>query len=359
MADEGGSGEKSQAPTAHRLRKAREEGNIAQSREFVLLISLGAFILVFMATAGNSAKNFTAAVQRIIIHFGEVSDDSSSIYNFGWQIAKCGLNLGLPLMAAGASTTLVFGLLQTGFLFRPEALTPDLKRLSPMKGIKRTFSVNNLVELLKSLVKIAIFGCILYGVALETIRISPESERWSSLHLASELEHWFIYSTLLVLGIQCIIALADDLWTRYHRMSKLKMSFQDIKDEVKQTDGDPYVKSRMRQIRTRRSRRRMMKAVKESTVVVVNPTHYAVALLYSKTSGGAPQIVAKGMDDLAARIRETAGEAKVPVVSNPPLARSLYKLPLDTEIPEEFWKPVAAIIAYVVKLKTPKRMHKP
>ncbi|MXV36028.1 MULTISPECIES: flagellar biosynthesis protein FlhB [unclassified Saccharibacter] len=355
MAEEGGGGggEKSQDPTEKRLEKAREEGNVAQSKELLLLVSLGTFVLVFSITIVKSASVFLTTMKGIFTNIGLLSSDPAILYTVMQQAARGGLQLALPIMITGACAVLACGVLQTRFLFRPQALKPDPSRLSPMKGIKRVFGLNNLIEMLKTLAKFAVFGLILYIVACETLRIAPQSERWAPPHLMSELKNWFLYATLLVIIVQCVITVMDELWSRYHRFSKLKMSFQDIKDETKQTDGDPQVKAKLRQIRTSRSRRRMMSSVKESTVVVTNPTHYAVAIYYDQNAGSAPKIVAKGVDELAFRIRDTARGAKVPVVSNPPLARALHTLPLDTEIPEEFWKPVAAIIAYVVKLKTP------
>ncbi|PHY92884.1 flagellar biosynthesis protein FlhB [Acetobacter pomorum] len=354
MADEnGGGGEKSQAPTEKRLQTARDEGNVAQSREFMLLITLSGFTLVFSTYVVSAAPSFISSMKVCLNNFGNINSDPASLYKATISAGLNGLKLAAPLLITGAALPLIFGLLQTNFLFRPQALTPDISRISPMKGVKKIFGINNLVELIKSLLKLIIFCLILYGVAKSTVRLSPEAERWSSQRLAQEMKSWFVYSVLLVLAVQCVITIFDDLWTRFHRISKLKMSLQDIKDEMKQTEGDPLIKAKIRQIALRRSRRRMMDNVKKSTVVVVNPTHYSVAILYDKNSSSAPQVVAKGVDDLAFRIREIANNANVPIISNPPLARSLYNLPLDTEIPEEFWKPVAAIIAYLVKLKTP------
>lgn len=355
MAEDGGSGggEKSQDPTEKRLEKAREEGNIAQSKELLLLVSLGSFLLVFSITIGASASHFLSAMKDMMANVGVVPNDPAILFQITMRTVMSGVTLATPIMVTGACAVLACGVLQTRFLFRLKALQPDIKRISPMKGLKRVFGLNNLIELLKTLAKFAVFGGILYGVACATLRLAPQTERWTPLHLMSELKSWFLYATLLVIIVQCLITVLDDLWSRYHRFSKLKMSFQDIKDEMKQTDGDPQVKAKLRQIRNSRSRRRMMNSVKESTVVVTNPTHYAVAILYDQNASAAPKVVAKGTDEMAFRIRDVARGAKVPVVSNPPLARSLHTLPLDTEIPEEFWKPVAAIIAYVVKLKTP------
>ncbi|QHI96496.1 flagellar type III secretion system protein FlhB (plasmid) [Aristophania vespae] len=354
MAEEGGGGgEKSQAPTPHKIQKAREEGNVAQSREILLLVSLGTFLLIFVLTIADATKQFLVSMQQLISQFWTIQDDPVSIYRLARQALNNGLAIAIPFMVVGAATVIFFGMLQTGFLFRPQALKIDPKRLSPLKGIKRIFSLNNIIELLKNIFKFSAFALVLYGVAYKAIDISPQTERWTSFQLIRQVGNWFVYATSLILLVQCVITVLDEVWSRYRHFSKLKMSLQEVKDELKQTEGDPAIKSRIRQIRVRRSRQRMMNSVKESTVIIVNPTHYSVALRYDSSSGTAPQLVAKGVDDLAFRIRDVAKEAKVPIISNPPLARALYKLPLETEIPEEFWKPVAAIIAYIIKLKTP------
>ncbi|GAA3669167.1 MULTISPECIES: EscU/YscU/HrcU family type III secretion system export apparatus switch protein [Acetobacter] len=352
MADDS-SGEKSQAPTGKRLENAREEGNIAQSREVQLLIVLSGFLIVFTTSTGLSAYRFTRHMYGLMAHFDSIPFDRASLYRASVQASLEGVWLAAPLVGTALLVTLAFGVVQSGFLFRPQAIMPDITRLSPAKGISRIFSKNNLVETAKSLIKLVVFGCVLFGVAKETLRVAPVSERWSVRHLTSELISWFVYATLVVLVVQAVIAVLDDVWTRWNRLQKLRMSFQEIKDETKEMDGDPKVKARQRQMRMRR-RRRMVQAVRdEATVVITNPTHYAVALQYENGVHTAPKIVAKGTDELAARMREAAEEARIPIVPNPPLARALYTLPLDSEIPAEYFQPVATIIAYVMKLKTP------
>ncbi|GAB6969124.1 flagellar biosynthesis protein FlhB [Komagataeibacter kakiaceti JCM 25156] len=354
MADEGsGGGERSQAPTERKLQSAREEGNVAQSRELQMLLALGGFLLIFTLTSARSGHRFIEHMRGIMSHFDSIPQDMTSIQRVAIQMGLEGALLAAPLVCVSIVVVTICGLLQTGFLWRPEALAPDLTRLSPMRGIKRLFSLTNLIETLKSCTKFIVFGFLLYGVAKGTIQIAPEAERWTTIRLTKELISWFAYATLIILVVQCGIALLDDLWTRYNRIRGLRMSFQDIKEEARQTEGDPLVKRRLQMIRRRRARRRMIEAVQKATVVVTNPTHYAVALLYESGMDSAPQIVAKGADDLAARIRHAAEDARVPVVANPPLARALYTLPLDSEIPPEYFQPVAAIIAYVMKLKTP------
>ncbi|MBO6037225.1 MAG: EscU/YscU/HrcU family type III secretion system export apparatus switch protein [Acetobacter sp.] len=354
MAEEGsGGGERSQDPTARRLEKAREEGNVAQSREVQMLIVLASFLVFFLIFSGDAVKQFVIRMETIMGHFADISPDMGSVYVAMHSAQEACLKITVPFAFVGTVATLIIGFLQTSFLFRPEAIKPDLSRLSPLKGIKRIFGITNLVEMAKSVTKLVMFCLVLYGVALGTLKVSHEAERWTAERLVREMSSWFIYATLIVLIVQCCIAVLDDVWTRYHRFSQLKMSFQDIKEEYRQTEGDPHVKGRLKAIRLSRSRQRMIQNVKKAAVVITNPTHYAVALKYDSETDSAPQIIAKGVDELAARIRTAAEDARVPVVANPPLARALHALPLESEIPPEYFQPVATIIAYVMKLKTP------
>lgn len=354
MAEESSSEDRTQAPTGRRLAKAREDGNVAQSRETQMLLVLGAFLAVFSFVGATSASRFVNHMHGLIEHFSTPIDDMATIGLVLRQALQEGFILMAPLVLVSIFVVVGFSLFQTQFLFRPQALTPDLKRLSPITGVKRVFSMKNVIELLKSIAKFLIFGIVLYNIANGTLAIAPEAERWTLRRLTYELISWFIYATLVILLVQMFIAGLDELWTRYSRMQKLKMSHQDVKDETKQEDGDPKIKAKRHHLRMRRARQRMIQSVKKATVVVTNPTHYAVALSYESTEAAAPRIVAKGKDELAARIRDAAQDARVPIVNSPPLARGLYTLPLDTEIPPEFFKPVAAIIAYVIKLKTPR-----
>lgn len=354
MAEEGSSSDdRSQAPTGKRLQKAREEGNVAQSRETQMLLILGAFLTVFTMTTTYSGSTFLRHMRGLMEHFDTVSTDGGSLSLVIQQAVREGILLVAPLVLVCVTVVIASSMLQTGFLFRPQALIPDIGRLSPLSGIKRVFSVTNVIEMLKSLVKFVVFGAVLYGVAKGTLHVAPEAERWTLHHLTSQLVSWFVYATMVILLIQGAIAVLDEVWTRYHRLQRLRMSHQDIKEEARQDDGDPKVKAKQKQIRMRRARQMMIQAVKKATVIVTNPTHYAVALSYENGTDAAPKIVAKGADELAARIREAAEDSRVPIVSNPPLARALYALPVDSEIPPEYFQPVAAIIAYVMKLKTP------
>ncbi|MCR6632642.1 MAG: flagellar biosynthesis protein FlhB [Magnetospirillum sp.] len=244
-------------------------------------------------------------------------------------------------------------LLQTqGFLWVPKRLAPSFDKINPLAGIKRMFSPTQLMELTKALLKIILIGGLLFWV---TWRHLGEFQNLPALSLEDLLAYlrdqiyWLVFITVLAV---VVIAVADYLFQRWRWMEKMKMTKQEVKDEHKQSEGDPQVKARIRSIRLSRARKRMMSAVPKADVVVTNPTHFAVALKYDAETMNAPTLVAKGADLIAKRIRDLATENDVPIVENPPLARALYAaVELDEEIPPEHYKTVAEVIGYVMRLK--------
>jgi flagellar biosynthetic protein FlhB len=263
------------------------------------------------------------------------------------SLAASAAPICLAVLLAGAAAVL----LQTGFLLRPSAISFDLSRISPAAGLGRIFGFDNLVALGKSLAKGAILGVGAWRVLASEL---PGLLATASMPPAVLLDHLLrslLHLMLYLVGAQALFAVLDVLWVRMRHASSLRMSREEIRQERKESDGDPHVKGRMRKLRMARVRRRMMAAVPKATVVVTNPTHYAVALVYQRGQKGAPRVVAKGIDDVAARIREVARSAGVPLVANPPLARALYTVDLDTEVPLEHFKAVAELIAYVWRLQ--------
>jgi flagellar biosynthetic protein FlhB len=252
----------------------------------------------------------------------------------------------LPIVVAAAAATL----LQTRFAMRSRALRVDLGRMSPGKGLKRMFGSESLVETVKSLAKLLIVG----GAVVQVLR--QELPRIEALPAASlnvlpgMLASIVTRLLLAVVLAQTVIAGADIFWLWRQHLRHLRMSRTDVKDEIKETEGDPAIKMRIRRLRMRRARQRMLAAVPTATVVVTNPTHYAVALTYDNQKSNVPTLVAKGVDSMAARIREAARAHGVPIVANPPLARALHQLPLGSPIPAELYKVVAELIAYVWRL---------
>jgi flagellar biosynthetic protein FlhB len=308
-----------------------------------MLVSLGAGGLVASAQFD----------ERGVAHWLAASLQRSS-YEAGatWQpLGLAVLGAVAPVAAAAAGGYAAATLLQTNFLLHGGALQPDLSRISPLAGFKRLFAMQALVQLLKSLAKLGVFAvCLWVGIrrALPTLPTLTLTQP-QTLHRA--LLHAIGTMAMTMLGAQAAIAAADVLWERMSLARKLRMSRQEQKDEHKESDGNPQVKARLRQLARSRARKRMMTAVPKAAVVITNPTHFAVALAYERGTKGAPRLVAKGADEVAERIREIAREHRVPVVANPPLARALFRIEIDTEIPSEHFKAVAEIIAYVWRMR--------
>ncbi len=338
--------DRTEAPTQRRLQRARDEGQVPISREVAGLAGLGAASLVIAVFGPVLGRNLLARLADMLVISPQVT--------VGSALTACCVATAMvtaPIVLGVLAASVAGSLLQTGFLLNPAALRPDLARLNPMRGIKRIFGPAGLVEIGKSIVKLAVLGVAVYHVLSANLLGLKAALVWLPGQSVGQTSQLFIQLAKTVLGAQLAIAGADVLWVRYRHAQQLRMSKQDVRQDAKEADGNPQVKQRLRQIRMMRSRKRMLAAVPTATVVVTNPTHYAVALAYDRSNGGAPRVVAKGMDEVAARIREVAQDNRVPLVANPPLARALYRVELDAEIPAEHFKMVAEIIAYVWRLR--------
>jgi len=247
---------------------------------------------------------------------------------------------------------LLSGLSQNGLLISFESVKPKLEKLSLQKGLKRLFSTRSVVDFLKGVAKISIVAAVVVILLWPEWRILPNLTSFEARELLDLMQALAMRVLIGVLAVMTIIAALDFLYQKQQHNKQLRMSRQDVKEEFKQTEGDPMIKARLRQIRTERARKRMMAAVPEADVVVTNPTHFAVALKYDPERMQAPVLVAKGADSMAQRIREVAKENDVPIIQNPPLSRALYNgVDLDQEVPAEHYKAVAEIIGYIMRLK--------
>lgn len=344
--------QKTEEPTARKLEEARKRGQVIQSREINnwLMLFVGTLIvgLASPAIAG-------ALADRLKIFFEMAHAMPTDPRGLRAVVADLFLDvagiLALPMLAL-VFTGFMSGFIQVGPLFTPEPMKPSLSKISPIKGFERLFSLRSIVEFLKGIVKLVIiFGACLmvlypYFGGVEHFVGQEFSDGLYDLRML------FIRMMAAALGILFVVAILDYLYQRYDFMQKMMMSKQEIKDEFKQTEGDPYVKGRLRQLREQRARQRMMQAVPEADVVITNPTHYAIALKYDTLNMDAPVLVAKGADAVAERIRALAKENKIPLVENPPLARALFEgMEIGQMIPAEHYKAVAEVISYVFRLK--------
>ena len=345
--------EKTEAASPKRLEQAREEGDVPRSREvatFTVLMASGCCLWF----AGDAiVRRLTAVmVSGLTLDREQILNPNAMMLRIGYDVGSVLLTC-LPYAVAIMLVALASPLLVGGWLFSSKAFTPNFGKLNPIRGLGNMFSKNALVELLKAIAKTLLVGVVAWMVMQHqkdaVLGLSVESLRAGSAHLISLL----ITAFLLIVGALGLIAAIDGPYQMWHYANKMKMSLQEVKQEAKESDGNPQIKAKIRQMQHEMSRRRMMADVPTADVVVTNPTHYAVALKYGENSRGAPQVVAKGIDEVAAKIRELAGEHKVAILEAPALARALYKhTDIGDEIPEALYGAVAEVLAYVFQLRS-------
>ncbi len=352
MSEETDDSQKTEDPSQKRLDDAREKGQVAVSREVNhwFMILGGTFIVVMFAPGTmtgifKALLRYIAEPQDIPMDGGHLTGLISTLYmQVGWALFA---PLGILIVFALAA-----GVLQTGILFSTESIMPKLEKISPMAGAKRLFGMKSFVEFGKGLAKIILVGAIALMVVWPEFSGLEQLPSYSMPDLLRFIAHVAGKLMIATLAIVTLIAGADLFYQRFSHIKSMRMSKQEVRDEHKQSDGDPLIKSRLRQLRMERARKRMMAAVPKATVIVTNPTHYSIALKYEHGSMEAPILVAKGVDAVAFRIRELAKSHDIPIVENPPLARALFaSVEIDRPIPAEHYKAVAEIIGYVMKLK--------
>ena len=350
MAEETEHSQKTEAPSQRRLEEARAKGQLVVSREVGSLMLLAAAGLL-AGTAGGSAQGLAGIGRGLLAQATRLELDKPLLVELLWALAgQLGGVLALPLLVLMAAPV-VAAVLQNAVVWTAEPLKPKLERISPLAGAKRLLSLRSLLELAKSLAKVMLVGGAL-GLLLW-----PEA---SAMVAAARLEIGPLLSyladlltrTLMVLALAAaLVAAVDYAHQRLEFLRQMRMSRQELQDELKQSDGDPHTKQRQRGLRLERARRRMIADVPRATVVITNPTHYAVALRYVQGETAAPQVLAKGVDSLALKIRQIAATNGVPVIENAPLARALHAgCDIGDTIPPAHYQAVAEIISYVLRL---------
>ena len=343
--------DKTEEPTPRRLEQAIERGDVANSIEINTFFILSAFTLALLLAATPVAGRLAADMRGFLAQAGAVPADPQALAGLGTRIL--GIVLQAIALPAGmvCLAALAAGLLQHRPIFTAQSLAPKFERISPASGLKRIYGVEALFQFGKGLSKLAVVGAVA-GAVLWGQRDRLES--FARLDPASSLKAILALALKLMAGVLAAyvaIALGDALYQRHRWRARLRMSKEELKQEMKESEGSPEVKGRRRQIRAARLKKRMMAAVPTATVVVANPTHFAVALRY-EPGMGAPVCVAKGVDSLALRIRAVAAENGVPVMENPPLARALHAtVEVDDEIPAEHYRAVAEVIGFVLRLR--------
>lgn len=354
MADEESTdaSQKTEDPSPRKLEEARERGQVINSREISNWIILFAATMVIVISGPGIMSDITDLFRNFLQKSYAIPTDEAGLGNvLRGLFLRVGGEIILPLLIlsfAGAFS----GFMQTGPLFTVEPIRPDLSKISIFKGFERLFSRRSIMELVKGLIKLT-----LVTIAM-LIALKPymgNVEHFVGLELPQalfELKTLFLRMMIAVLGVLFVLAILDYIYQRAEFMKNMRMSKQELIEEHKQTEGDPHIKGKLRQLREKKARQRMMQAVPTADVVITNPTHYAVALKYDTKAMDAPMMVAKGTDAVAERIKALAKENNVPVVENATLARALYSsMELDETIPRDHYKAVAEVISYIFKLK--------
>jgi flagellar biosynthetic protein FlhB len=347
--------EKTEDASPRKIEKAREEGDVPRSRElatFTVLMTAGACLWAFGGMlVGRLA---TSLKSGLTLDREQIFDPNILLERILNDIVSVMLAC-LPIAGAVMLIALISPMLIGGWLFSAKAFMPNFGKLNPIKGIGNMFSKNALVELLKAIIKTIVIGVVAWIVvsgqkeAMLGLAVEPLNE--SSAHVGDMIGRSFLFIT----GALGVIALIDGPYQLWHWKDKLKMTRQEMIQESKESDGNPQIKGKIRQMQREMARGRMMQNVPTADVIVTNPTHYAVALKYADGKG-APRVVAKGVDDVAAKIREMGAENKVPMLEAPALARALFKhTEIDEEIPEKLYSAVAEVLAYVYQLRAYKK----
>lgn len=357
MAEDTENDSKTEEATSRRLDDARMQGDVAKSPELAQAAGIMGAFAVLVTLGGTMASDLAGKLTPFLAHPDSITLGGQG----GVGVARYAILAALPIIGAVMGAALLSGVagnvLQTGLMFTPSKLAPDLSRLSLIKGLQRLFGLDGFIQFLRSALKVVLTGCIagmvLWPHAKEfglLATLDPMSILPYALDMAKSL---FMAVMIFTAGLAAI----DYIWQRQRFAQKMRMTKEEVKEDYKQTEGDPHIKARLRQLRHERSRRRMIQAVPTATVVVMNPTHYAVALRYVAGETPAPLCVAKGVDSLALKIREIAVEAGVPVIEDPPLARALYAtIEVDETIPGQHYEAVAKIIGFIMSAaKSPKR----
>lgn len=348
--------EKTEEPSSKKIEDARKEGNVPKSQDVSGLFTLFVAILAFLALF-SFMTDHAYALFHYTFSLYDQPFTVSAMTEIAMMLAKEFFFMVIPLALTVAIAGILGGLAQFGFLFTTKPLIPDLKKIDPIKGLKNLFSLKKLIEGVKITTKAVVTMGIAFIFFYAFIKELPTVSLFEYNIQLQWLAEKAIIIALVMLLVTLVFALADITIVRYQYFQKLRMSKQEVKDEMKQMEGDPLIKQKIRQIQMQMSRKRMMAQVPKADVVVTNPTHYAVALRFDQEQGDrAPRVLAKGMNTIALKIKEIAREHNVHIVQNPPLARALYKdVDLDREIPEELFAAMAEVLAYVHALNSKKR----
>lgn len=344
--------EKTESASPRRLEQAREDGQIARSRELATFALLAVGFGGAYATGGSLLDGFASLFRHALIFDRSAGFDTSAMMHRAGEAGIASVLTIGPLLGAMTLAALLAPLALGGWLLSTKALMPQLSRLDPIAGVARLFSVQSLAQLLMAIIKCVIVGSVAYGVAIqhrdEILTLLVEPARIALPH-AARLVGICCAATV---GAMIVLVGIDVPYQLWQHAKKLRMTKEEVKREFKENEGDPHIKGKIRQQQRAMAQRRMMQQVPKADVIVTNPTHFAVALSYADGTMRAPRVVAKGSDLVAARIRELGAEHGVPVLEAPPLARALFRhTDLNREIPPGLYAAVAEVLAWVYQLR--------
>ncbi|EAQ02016.1 putative flagellar biosynthetic protein flhB [Pseudooceanicola batsensis HTCC2597] len=348
---------KTEEPTPRKLRQAREKGDVPSSREVGNMMSVMSLFLVAIFFLPQLGPTLVGTLRRVFENAGQVriGEDVQGLRDLGQVTME--LSGGLATVLAPVAATMLLAavaavLIQGEVVVAVDRITPKLSKINPIQGFKKIFSIDSFVEFLKSVAKVLVVGGISIYIAQIAVRGIWQTEGVTPESVLSYIGRYAALLLITVTLLLTVLSVADVMWKRFQWMKKQRMSVQEIRDEHKEMEGDPLIRAKRAEQRRKRAQQRITTAVPQATVVLTNPTHFAVALRYDNGTDQAPVCVAKGVDLMAAQVRKVARENEVPVVENKPLARALYDVAeIDEEIPFEHWQAVAEIIGYVMDLK--------
>ncbi|NPA11769.1 MAG: flagellar biosynthesis protein FlhB [Epsilonproteobacteria bacterium] len=343
--------EKTEEPTSRKIEDARKEGNVPKSQDmsgFIVLL-VGSIVIIFYL---KYVTFYLEEFFRFYTSFIGVELTKNMVFGILIKSVLYIFIILAPVAIALILAGIIANVGQFGFLFTTKPLIPKFEKLNPIKGLKNLFSIKKLVEGVKITLKTFIAFGVGFWLFTKFLAELPKLELMSFFEQLKWFEDKAMIIIFSMLGVFFIFAVLDFAYQRYSYKKSLRMSKQEIKDEFKQTEGNPEIKAKIRQLQREMAKKRMMSEVPKADVVITNPTHYAVAIRYDKTKDEAPRVIAKGVDNLALKIKEIAREHDIMIVENPPLARELYKkVDVDEVIPPELYKAVAEVLAFVYRAK--------
>ena len=342
--------ERTEEPTQYRLEEAAEKGQVPYSRELTAAV-LFMMVMVGLRFLGPELASRLKGLFHRLFSLQEASEvTQSGAPGLLGSLARDALSMLLPLLGAVVGVTLMGGIVQIGLRLSARRIEPDWSRIDPLKGMRKLFSSRSAMAVLFSVLKLVAVGLVAWQGILAFAPLAADAASTSFAAMVALLPATIFGIGFKVGGLIMLLGVVDLLWQRWKHGQDLKMTKEEVKEDRKRSEGDPRLKARVRQLQREIARARMMQDVKKATVVVRNPTHYAVALRYENGKDPSPRVVAKGRNLIALRIIEIAEKARVPIRSDPPLARRIFKtVPLGKTIPEELFRAVAKVIAWVMK----------